>query len=395
VTLMPAARVGDDIAHSNAELGMVLGVLAGVVVGAALVGATIATGGAALAVVAAVGGAAGLTSFGGLSGTHIGEASTGSPCGKFTIGSSNVFINGYPATFTAGSFASCSKDGGGPLPLATGSSTVSINGGLAGREGEKLGCSAVSIRRTSPNVFIGGESAQDPRVAIQPEVPAWAVTGLQILGVAGAVMTLPYSIAMLGVGGTIATSALGMAGSAVGGRSMRAAGEALNLSESSIRTMEAFGQLGGGMVGGRAGVKGIQSGRRATAQSFYEKQGMPAKDIPDHLSGIDFARPVKVVTIKQNTALDQMQVPGGRQGNYYTPPGTPATKVGISPKGTDYATGAVVDKVPTRYTATQDVPALRSTAAPVKDTWSVKGSPFQTEGGGTQYFTMDKGSFVP
>ncbi len=395
MTMMPAARVGDDIAHSHAGFGMALGVLAGVVVGAVLVGATVASGGAALAVVAAVGGATGLTSFGGLSGMHIGEASMGPPCGKFTIGSPDVFINGRPATFTAASFAACLEDGGGPIPLATGSASVFINTGMAGREGEKLGCSAVSIKQTSPNVFIGGASAQDARVAIQPEVPAWAVTALQVLGVAGAVLALPYSIALLGVGGTIATTALGMAGSALGGRAMRAAGEAMHMSESGTRAMEAFGLLGGGMVGGRAGVKGIQSGRRATAQSFYEKQGMPAKDIPDHLSGIDFRRPVKVVPLKQGTTVEQMQVPGGRQGNYYTPPGTPATKVGISPKGTDYATGAVVDKVPIRYTTTRDVQVLRSTAAPVRDTWSVKGSPVQTEGGGTQYFSMDKGSFAP
>jgi uncharacterized Zn-binding protein involved in type VI secretion len=395
MTMMPAARVGDDIAHSHAGLGMVLGVLAGVAVGAVLVGATVASGGAALAVVAAVGGAAGLTSFGGLSGMHIGEASMGPACGKFTIGSPSVFINNLPATFTAGSFAACDKEDGSPIPLATGSSTVIVNNGLAGREGEKLGCSAVSIKRTSPNVFIGGDSAQDPRVAIQPEVPAWAVTGLQILGVAGAVLALPYSIAMLGVGGTIATTALGMLGSAVGGRVMRAAGEAMGLSEAGTRTLEALGQLGGGMLGGRAGVKGIQAGRRATAQAFYEQQGMPAKDIPDHLSGIDFRRPVDVVTLEQGTPVEQMQVPGGRQGNYYTPPGTPATKVGISPQGTDYATGAVVDKTPTQYTTANDVQVLRSTAAPVQDTWSVKGNPVQTEGGGTQYFSMDKGSFVP
>lgn len=83
----------------------------------------------------------------------------------------------------------------------TGAATVAINFGLAGYEGEKLGCSALSIKRTSPDVFIGGPSANDPRVAIQPEVPGLAVTGLQVLGIAGALMALPYSIVALGVGG--------------------------------------------------------------------------------------------------------------------------------------------------------------------------------------------------
>lgn len=85
---------------------------------------------------------------------------------------------------------------------------------MAGRKGEKVGCSALSITQVSPDVFIGGDSAQDPRVAIQPEVPPWAVTALQVLGVAGAIAATPYSIVALGVAGTIATGVLGTAGPA-------------------------------------------------------------------------------------------------------------------------------------------------------------------------------------
>ena len=252
---MAAARVGDDIAHSHAGLGMGLGLLAGVVAGAVIVGATIATGGAALAVVAAVGGAAGLASFGGLQGMHIGEASMGASCGRFVTGSPNVFINGRPATFTFGAMASCSKDSG-PIPLATGAATVAINFGLAGREGEKLGCSAVSIKRTSPNVFIGGPSANDPRVAIQPEVPGWAVTGLQVLGIAGLIATLPFSIAAVGVAATLGGLAGGFLGAGLGARGGRALGEALGLSEAQIRGLEAAGGFFGGLAGGLAGGKG-------------------------------------------------------------------------------------------------------------------------------------------
>ena len=252
---MAAARVGDDIAHSHAGLGMGLGLLAGVVAGAVIVGATIATGGAALAVVAAVGGAAGLASFGGLQGMHIGEASMGASCGRFVTGSPNVFINGRPATFTFGAMASCSKDSG-PIPLATGAATVAINFGLAGREGEKLGCSAVSIKRTSPNVFIGGPSANDPRVAIQPEVPGWAVTGLQVLGIAGLIATLPFSIAAVGVAATLGGLAGGFLGAGLGARGGLALGEALGLSEAQIRGLEAAGGFLGGLAGGVAGGKG-------------------------------------------------------------------------------------------------------------------------------------------
>ncbi|MGH1558816.1 PAAR domain-containing protein [Caulobacter segnis] len=256
---MPAARLGDDVAHSQAGLGMLLGVLGGVVAGAVLVGATVATGGAALAVVAAVGGAAGLTSFGGLAGMNIGAAMMGPPTGKFVVGSPNVLVNNRPATMTFISMAVCAKEAGVPIPLATGSSTVFINECMAGREGEKLGCSAVSVKMTSPDVFIGGESAQDPRVDIKPEVPEWAVTALQVLGVAGAVLALPFAIATVGVAATIGGAVLGYYGAQYGGQAGRALGEALGMSEAGKRAMEAGGQFFGGMIGGAAGVKGVRA----------------------------------------------------------------------------------------------------------------------------------------
>jgi uncharacterized Zn-binding protein involved in type VI secretion len=263
MSIMPAARVGDDIAHTNAGLGMALGIAAGVVVGAALIGATVATGG--LALVAAVGGAAALTSAGGLGGMYIGEASMGPPCGKFTVGSPNVFVNGRPATMTFASFAACSKDPG-PIPLATGSSTVFINIGMAGREGEKLGCSALSVKQTSPNVFIGGASGQDPRVQVHPEVPGWAVTALQVLGVAGAVLALPFAIATVGVAATIGGAVLGYVGGELGAKGGRALGEALGMSEAGIRALELTGGFLGGAVGGAAGVRGTQvAGNRIAA----------------------------------------------------------------------------------------------------------------------------------
>ncbi|MGH6613466.1 HNH endonuclease [Sphingomonas sp.] len=257
MTMPPAARVGDDIAHSNAGTGMLLGILAGAAIGAVLVAATVATGG--LALVAAAGAAAGMVSAGGLGGMYIGEASMGPPCGKFVTGSPNVFINGRPATFTFGSFAMCSKDGGSPIPLATGSSTVMINIGMAGRQDEKIGCSAKSVPQVSPNVFIGGESAQDPRVEITPEVPAWAVTTLQVLGIAGAIAALPFAIATVGVAATLGGLALGFVGAKFGAQGGRALGEALGMSEAGIRSLEMAGGFLGGMAGGMAGTKGVQA----------------------------------------------------------------------------------------------------------------------------------------
>lgn len=400
MTDLPAARVGDAIAHSNAGTGMLLGVLAGVAVGAVLVAATVATGG--LALVAAAGAAAGAVSAGGLGGMYIGEASMGPACGTFVTGSPNVFVNSKPATFTAGSFASCSKDSG-PIPLATGSASVIINSGYAGRRDETLGCSAKSVPTVSPNVFIGGPSAQDPRVSIQPEVPGWAVTALQVLGVAGAIAALPFAIATVGVAATIGGGLLGFAGALGGGAGGRALGEALGLSEAGTSALETAGGFLGGMVGGAAGVRGGQAAsaryqaavvasRRATAQSFYAEQNWPQARIDSHLKGIDFSKPVRVGSIPANSTMGQWQVPNGPKGNYFAPVSETPGRLGISPVGHDPAVGAV-SKVQTTYTNPGPVRALQSHAANIDDNWSSPYATAVTPGGGTQYFVPDPGSF--
>ncbi len=258
MSYQPAARVGDPIAHTDAMSGLMKGLVIGLAAGV-LIGATIATGGGALVVMAGVGTAMGLTSAGALGGMYIGEASTGPACGAFTIGSPNVLINGRPATFTGGAFANCSKESGGAIPLASGASTVVINTGFAGRVGETLGCSAKSISQASPNVFIGGESAQDPSVTVSPEVPLWAVRSLEVLGVAGALLALPAAIASVGVAATIGGGVLGYAGAKGGAAGGRALGHALGLSESATRALEVGGGMLGGAVGGAAGTKGTQA----------------------------------------------------------------------------------------------------------------------------------------
>lgn len=121
--------------------------------------------------------------------------------------------------------------------------------------------------------------------------------------------------------------------------------------------------------------------RRQLAEGFYKKAGWPQARIDSHLDGIDFSKPVSVVTIPKGTKVVQYQVPGKQAGNYFAPPGTPATQLGINPTG----------RVPKTFTATQDVQALRSTASAPLDTWS--GKPFQTQGGGTQYFVPNPGGF--
>ena len=132
---------------------------------------------------------------------------------------------------------------------------------------------------------------------------------------------------------------------------------------------------------------GTPDARRDLARGFYRDEGYEEHQIDGHLDGIDFDQPVDVVALPEDTLADQWQVPGGRQGSYYAPPGTRPGQLGINPQGLDKATGAVVDKVPTTYRATAETRALRSTTRPVIDHWSVKGTEYAAEGGGTQFMT--------
>jgi Bacterial toxin 46 len=139
----------------------------------------------------------------------------------------------------------------------------------------------------------------------------------------------------------------------------------------------------------------VIAGRRKLAEDFYREKGFSDDSIKEHLKGIDFEKPVDVVTLKSGTEVIQYQVPGSKQGNYYTLPGTEPDAVGIAGQAKDRATGAIVDKVGTPHVVTGDVEVLRSTSAPIKDTWSIPGKDIQTNGGGMQYFTPDKGAITP
>jgi hypothetical protein len=115
-----------------------------------------------------------------------------------------------------------------------------------------------------------------------------------------------------------------------------------------------------------------------TAFNFYNSKGDPAWNssrILNHIRGIDLSKPVEITEIPEGTTLVQYQVPGGKQGNYFAPPGTSASELGINPAG----------KVPTTFKTTEKVTALKSTAAPILVDWETP--PFEADGGGTQFFT--------
>ena len=168
MTTPAAARQGDAISHTDAGFGFGLGGAIGLAAGLALL--TVATGGADLAVLAAVGGAVALTGGGALAGMNIG-ATYGSPTGDIVTGSPNVHVNGQNAARTLADVAVCDEHNA-PQKIATGSTSVFINGMPAARLGDLTICDA-RISSASQNVFIGGGTTSYANIS--PEVPKLAV----------------------------------------------------------------------------------------------------------------------------------------------------------------------------------------------------------------------------
>jgi RHS repeat-associated protein len=124
--------------------------------------------------------------------------------------------------------------------------------------------------------------------------------------------------------------------------------------------------------------------REKVAYNFYRRSGMSHERAMSHTRGIDVSKPVSVQTLKSGRELTQWRNPAGPVGNYFTEPGTSASRLGINPKGRSEET----------FVVTQDTKALSSTAAPVTDTWTDPTNPYPADGGGRQYFVPDKSSMV-
>lgn len=120
------------------------------------------------------------------------------------ICSMNVFTNALPAARAHLDMIMCGKHPGPPIPIATGSGTVYINGMPAARIDDKTGCSAV-ITKGSSNVFIGGGTVQTDTINPENLVPGWVHAALLVVGVGAAVVLAGPVIAIGGL-------ALGMAG---------------------------------------------------------------------------------------------------------------------------------------------------------------------------------------
>ncbi|WP_275629645.1 RHS repeat-associated core domain-containing protein [Pseudomonas sp. 273] len=175
-----AARLHDEIAHTSALAGFLIGAALGIALVATVAIATFTCGfGVALlaGILAGVGGSL-LTA----AGEAIGRMFI-SPAGMIDKGSPNVYINQRNAAHVERSTAICDKHP--PLiQVAEGSSNVFINDVAAARKGDKLTCGA-KIDGGSSDVFIGGGTVQ--YLPVDDEVPGWLRTTVDILmAVAGA-----------------------------------------------------------------------------------------------------------------------------------------------------------------------------------------------------------------
>ena len=176
-----AARIGDDIGHSDALAGMLAGTLVGGLIataGGIAAGALLVAGlgaaclGVGLLLVAAslaVGYLAGEAAESARS--QMSENGRGRVRKRGTIcsGSPDVFINGRPAAIAGGSEVHCDDDGHS-MQMAEGSSSVFINGRPAVRTGDRTSCGARVISG-SGNVLIGGDPLQTAEIIA--EVPEW------------------------------------------------------------------------------------------------------------------------------------------------------------------------------------------------------------------------------
>ncbi|MBK8337839.1 MAG: PAAR domain-containing protein [Sterolibacteriaceae bacterium] len=170
-----AARIGDEISHTQARLGFIVGsVAAAVFEGVAAYGLGCALAGLACAfpfgTIAAIGIglAVGVLAIGPIgdfiqsTGEAIGRTFTVVTGNLVAIGSADVFVNTRPAVRASNNtldFGACSKHS--PLPqkyVIEGAETVFINQWNAARKGDHLDCDA-TISQGSDNVFFGSPPA--------------------------------------------------------------------------------------------------------------------------------------------------------------------------------------------------------------------------------------------
>lgn len=137
----------------------------------------------------------------------------------------------------------------------------------------------------------------------------------------------------------------------------------------------------------------IKNERREFARNFYEKSGHVKKSqIDSHLCGIDFSKPVKVKKVPPPDVLYQYQSRDIKtykraRGSYYTPDkNAKPTDLGINERFALKEGRRENKKYHVEIYDAKPQDALQSTAAPIIDNWSVPGKPYETRGGGVQFY---------
>ena len=259
---MYAARFDDPIAHTSALAGLIdgaaVGLVGGLLVGAALA-ATVATGGLAapLVIGAVLTGAA----LGAWVGEYLGSLSVFSSIkGKITTGSPNVHVNSKPLSRVKFDIRECNYSSPCIPLVATGSSNVFINGLPAARVDDKLTCGGF-IKEGSPNVRIGGGTVK--YLPVDGEVPGWAhyvvmgtgIVGALLLGGAAAIPAIVGAFALGYVGG----EALGWVGRRYGDWLSE---NFIGLPSDWEKTGTFAGQALGGWLGAKGGPRAWEFARR-------------------------------------------------------------------------------------------------------------------------------------
>jgi uncharacterized Zn-binding protein involved in type VI secretion len=227
--MLKAARLGDQISHTQQRSGLITGMI----VGALIVGAVVlavASGGTAIPALIAVGAVATGAAVGGGIGQLIGGEMT-VPKGAINKAATTVFVNSRatPAARACVDTALCQDH---VLQLiATGSTTVAIEGFPAARVSD-IGACSFAISQGSSNVFIGGAQGACAGIDIAPEVEPWLSNLHRVIGwvgglcLLGPIYGLRVAIASL-IGGEIGAHFGGQIGQSLGGKWGGVAGSVL------------------------------------------------------------------------------------------------------------------------------------------------------------------------
>jgi len=413
MTAAEAARLGDDIGHTSALGGLFAGMAVGLLVGLALVG-TIATGGT-LALLLGATFVAGMSATGGLLGMAVGQRNEGNVKGRIGSGSPDVCTVGRKQARVFLDFIDCDRHGA--EKIATGSSTVFVNGDMAARRSDQSECSG-KLHADQETVLIGGETALDPRLTIRPEIPEWAVTTLTVVAWAGGIAGGLLMVPVIGAIGAGVSFAGGLLGGLVGGRAGRWVGS--HWGEDGAFWGELIGGFGGGMFGGGAGARlGIAAQSRLPTSTLAAMRGrtpaqikarqevaydhfaaprvdrhgatrtMSQSDIASKMQGIDFNHPVRTYTTTRPMVKQQAQNAGQTwSGNYVSDHGVTPDQVGVGAYGASVKEGFVRPKQISDVEVPANTTIMESTAGPINDTWSIPMAQW-TRGGAKQYYVHD------